>query len=149
MMASLSHELYQFMLSHGFCVGIGSGLVYVPTVAICVDYFSRYRGLALGVAAIGSSLGSIIYPIMFNRLRPRIGFPWTMRVIAFMAFGLLLIALALVRPRGASAASNPCSSRARSASRPMRSSPPPSSLVSWACTSPTSTSPPTRAARAT
>jgi len=100
MMASLSHELYQFMLSHGFCVGIGSGLVYVPTVAICVDYFSRYRGLALGVAAIGSSLGSIIYPIMFNRLRPRIGFPWTMRVIGFMALGLLLIALALVRPRG-------------------------------------------------
>ena len=39
------------------------------------------------------------YSIMINKLIPRIGFGWTMRAVAFMLFGLLLIANVTVKSR--------------------------------------------------
>jgi hypothetical protein len=45
----------------------------------------------MGLAAAGSSLGGVIYPIVFYRLQPTIGFAWATRVIGFIAlFGLII-----------------------------------------------------------
>ena len=43
--------------------------------------------------------GGIIYPIAFRRLQPVIGFPWTVRIIGFIAIGLAAIAIVLLTPR--------------------------------------------------
>lgn len=56
-----------------------------------MTFFRRKRALAGGLTIAGSSLGGVIFPLMVVRLIPKIGFPWTMRVCAFMIFGLLLI----------------------------------------------------------
>ena len=55
--------------------------------------------MALGLATLGSSFGSLIFPIMFNKLQPNIGYVWTIRTIGFLVMGLLLLALLLLRPR--------------------------------------------------
>ena len=68
MMLSLCNEFWQCLLAQGFCVGIGGGALFVPAVAIMPTYFTSKLGLALGLAASGSSMGGIIYPIMFYRL---------------------------------------------------------------------------------
>lgn len=47
----------------------------------------------------GSSIGGVVLPIMVTKLIPRIGFGWTMRVIAFMMLGLLVIASLLIKSR--------------------------------------------------
>lgn len=44
-------------------------------------------------------LGGIIYPIVFYKLQPHIGFAWATRVIAFMALATLSLSLSLMRIR--------------------------------------------------
>lgn len=99
MMLSLCHNYWEVLLAQGFCVGIGAGCLFVPCVAILPTYFSKKLGLAVGLAASGSSFGGIIYPIVLYRLIDQIGFGWSVRVIAFIAFGTLLIPIALMRMR--------------------------------------------------
>lgn len=99
MMDAQSETFVEVFFSHGVCVGIGAGLIYLPCITCCSEYYSRRRGVALGVATLGSSLGSIIYPVIFNQLQPRIGYQWTMRIIGFIILGLCVIALMLMRPR--------------------------------------------------
>ena len=66
----------------------------------CVStWFFHHRALAFGVMASGSSLGGVIFPILVQRLIPRIGFPWSMRVAAFLILGLLIIANLTVKSR--------------------------------------------------
>lgn len=76
MMLSLCNDFWQCLLAQGFCVGIGGGALFVPAVAIMPTYFTTKLGLALGLAASGSSMGGIIYPIMFYRLLDEVGFGW-------------------------------------------------------------------------
>ncbi|KAI9810734.1 MAG: hypothetical protein M1827_006072 [Pycnora praestabilis] len=99
MMTSLCTEYWQIMLAQAVTVGIGSGCIFVPSVAIIPQYFTTRKAFATGIAASGSSLGGIIYPILFYKLQPQIGFAWATRVIGFMALGLLSIALSLMRIR--------------------------------------------------
>lgn len=73
MMTSLCTTLWQAILAQGFCIGIGGGLLFVPSVAILPTYFRRKIGLAVGLAAAGSSMGGVIFPIVFFRLIDRVG----------------------------------------------------------------------------
>ncbi|KAK2765351.1 hypothetical protein FQN54_008197 [Arachnomyces sp. PD_36] len=99
MMTSLSTEFWQIMLAHGICVGLGSGSLFVPSVAILPQYFKKRRGLANGLAASGSSIGGLVYPIMFHELEQKIGFPWATRVLGFATLGTLTISQVLMRAR--------------------------------------------------
>lgn len=99
MMASISTEYWHIMLSHGICVGLGSGSLFVPSVAILPQYFKKRRGLANGLAASGSSIGGLVYPIMFHELEERLGFPWATRILGFVTFGTLTISQILLRAR--------------------------------------------------
>ncbi|KAJ0419606.1 major facilitator superfamily domain-containing protein [Aspergillus carlsbadensis] len=84
MMTSLATEYYQVLLAQGFCVGIGGGIAYIPSLVVISTYFTTKRPIAIGCASIGSSVGSVVFPIMFRQLQPKIGFPWTVRCIAFI-----------------------------------------------------------------
>lgn len=44
-------------------MGIGMGLVFVPTAIVPLHYFERQRGLAMGIAIGGGSFGGMIFPI--------------------------------------------------------------------------------------
>lgn len=70
---------------------VGGGLVYVPAISIVTHRFSTQPALALGIAATGSAIGGIIWPIAFRRLLAPIGFAWANRV-----FTLLVLVLAVV-----------------------------------------------------
>ncbi|PLN81404.1 major facilitator superfamily domain-containing protein [Aspergillus taichungensis] len=99
MMLSLCKEFWQVLLPQGFVVGIGTGCLFVPCVAIIPQYFSTKMGTAMGIAASGSALGGVIYPIVLYRLINQIGFPWAVRVIGFIALGTLFLPLAIMRLR--------------------------------------------------
>lgn len=58
MMTSLCHEYWQFVLAQGIMVGIGNGLLFLPSIAIVSQYFSKKKALASGVVAAGSSIGT-------------------------------------------------------------------------------------------
>lgn len=99
LMTSLSTQYYQIMLAQGICVGIGAGCLFVPSVALLPQYFKKKRGLANGIAASGSSIGGVIYPIMFYKLERSVGFAWATRSLAFVCLGTCLICIALMRVR--------------------------------------------------
>ncbi|KAJ7655737.1 major facilitator superfamily domain-containing protein [Mycena polygramma] len=85
-------KYWHFLLCQGFAVGITSGVVYGPTTAVVGHWFKKRRGIAVGILATGSSLGGTIFPIVARNLIPRIGFPWTLRVMGFILVGSLGVA---------------------------------------------------------
>ncbi|KAL5114458.1 hypothetical protein ACEQ8H_007655 [Pleosporales sp. CAS-2024a] len=99
MMLSLCHEYWQVLLTQAFCMGIGTGAIFVPSVAVLATYFSSKVGLAIGIATAGSSLGGVIYPIVFHKLLPQIGFAWTTRVLGFLMLATLMIPNLCMRVR--------------------------------------------------
>ncbi|KAK5997601.1 MFS-type transporter dbaD [Cladobotryum mycophilum] len=99
MMLSLCNDYWQVILAQGFVVGIGGGCLFVPALAVIQQYFSTRLGLALGIAATGSSLGGIIYPIIFINLIDTAGFAWTTRAIGFIALGTLMIPITVSQMR--------------------------------------------------
>ena len=99
LMASRSTQYYQLLLSQGICSPLGASAVLYPAMSTVVTWFFKRRALALGIMVSGSSLGGVIFPIMIQNLIPRIGFPWTMRVSAFLILGLLAFATVSVRSR--------------------------------------------------
>ncbi|KAM0430118.1 hypothetical protein ACHAPT_006124 [Fusarium lateritium] len=99
MMISLCDSLWQVLLAQGIVIAIGAGCLFILCVAIIPQYFSTNMGTALGIAASGSALGGVIYPIVLYRLIGEIGFHWVTRVIGFIVSGTLLIPIATVRLR--------------------------------------------------
>jgi MFS family permease len=91
MMTSLATQYYQVVLAQGFCVGIGGGIAYIPSLVVISTYFTTKRPIAIGCASIGTSVGSVVFPIMFRQLQPKIGFPWTVRSIAFINLFLAVV----------------------------------------------------------
>jgi MFS family permease len=99
MMTSLTREYWQVILSQAFVIGLGNGLVFVPSVAVLPQYFTTKKALANGIAASGSSFGGIIYPIVFRRLEQRVGFGWATRALGFIALGTLAFSALVMKPR--------------------------------------------------
>lgn len=99
MMLSISSSYWQVLLSQGFCVGLGMGCLYVPSISILPTYFSTRLGLAIGLASAGSAVGGVIYPIVMQRLLEQVGFGWAVRVVGFIALMTLSVPLALMKMR--------------------------------------------------
>ncbi|KAH8834273.1 major facilitator superfamily domain-containing protein [Flagelloscypha sp. PMI_526] len=72
-------------------ISFAAGMLFSPVMNVIGHWWSKRRGLAFGLVTLGSSFGGTTIPIMVRRLIPRIGFPWTMRTLGFMFFGLLII----------------------------------------------------------
>ncbi|KAL4937287.1 hypothetical protein BDV06DRAFT_77516 [Aspergillus oleicola] len=92
MMLSLAEKYYQILLSQGICAGLGFGLLYIPSITLVSRGFVEKRALALGVATAGAPLGGVVYTLVFERLLPRVGFAWTVRVIGFVMLFLFVAA---------------------------------------------------------
>jgi MFS family permease len=72
-MTSLATTYWQIFLAQGLCIGIGQGLMWLPSVTLISTYFVRLRVLAVTAAATGTSTGGIIFPAMIQYLTPQIG----------------------------------------------------------------------------
>lgn len=96
MMLSLAREYWQIFLAQGVCLGLGGGILFTPSLSQVTVSFSKHRPIALGCSMIGSGLGGIIYPIVFDQLEPRIGFAWTTRVLGFIVLATLTPAVTIM-----------------------------------------------------
>ncbi|KAL4902792.1 major facilitator superfamily domain-containing protein [Aspergillus multicolor] len=102
-MTSLCNEYWQVFLAQALTMGLGFGCLYVPAPTVVSQHFHRRTALAMGVSSAGSAIGGVIYPLIFERLEPRIGFGWTTRVNAFVVLATsvpppLLMRLKTVAP---------------------------------------------------
>ncbi|KAK3702446.1 hypothetical protein LTR37_014912 [Vermiconidia calcicola] len=99
MMLSLCTTFWQSILAQGFVIGLGGGCLYIPAVALLPTWFSSKLGLAIGLAASGSSMGGIIYPIMFYKLIDQVGFAWSVRILGFTTLATLMIPIFIMKLR--------------------------------------------------
>ncbi|TPX12637.1 uncharacterized protein E0L32_000814 [Thyridium curvatum] len=98
-MTSLADKYYQIFLSQGLVFGVGSGAVFTAGLVCVGQWFVRRRGLASGIAASGSSMGGVIFPIFLNRVQADIGLPGALRYSALMIGILLAASVFMVRAR--------------------------------------------------
>lgn len=87
------------MLVFGILGGISASLLFTPAIAAIGHWFHERRGFATGVAVSGGAIGGVVYPLILSSLIPRIGFPWTTRVLGFLFLVLCIIACLLIRSR--------------------------------------------------
>ncbi|KAG0707851.1 MFS general substrate transporter [Suillus ampliporus] len=92
-------QYWQFFLAQGLGVGVCSGIIFSPTLVILSQWFSKRRGLALSLGAIGTSCGSTMFPVAAQRLIPLIGFKWTVRIFGFILMATLGTANILLERR--------------------------------------------------
>lgn len=98
-MTSLSTSYWQLFLAQGVCTGLGNGLIFCPALSLLSTYFSSKRSLAIGIAASGSATGGLVFPVIVQQLLPKIGFPWTVRVIGFVMLAVQAVTLTFTKPR--------------------------------------------------
>lgn len=73
--------------------------MFSPTLSVCATYFLVKRSLVLGLAAAGTALGAIAFPILLENLFEPLGFGGAVRVVGYTSIGLLAIANLITRPR--------------------------------------------------
>jgi MFS family permease len=91
-LASFSQALWQFILTQGLLLGIGTCMAYMPSVTVAPTWFSRHRGLAMGVILSGTGIGGVVWPLAFRSLIERVGFRNTLRITAGISFVLIMTA---------------------------------------------------------
>ncbi|CAN8105192.1 unnamed protein product [Discula destructiva] len=93
---SVCTTYWQLFLAQGICMGLGNGCLFCPTMSTVSTYFSKKRGLAIGMTACGSATGGLVFPAMARQMLPSVGFAWTIRAIGFVQLvGLVLASLGL------------------------------------------------------
>ncbi|KAG9127643.1 hypothetical protein FRC07_011229, partial [Ceratobasidium sp. 392] len=100
-MLSLAKEnqYYQVFLPQAVGLGIGLGLLFLPSIGVISHHFRRRRSLAMGIVTSGSSCGGIVFPIMLNKIFQRTGFAWGVRSTAFVILGCFIAANLMMRTR--------------------------------------------------
>lgn len=98
-MTSLSEQYYQIFLAQGLAFGIGSGGVFTVALVCVGQWFVRRRGLAVGIASTGGSMGGVIFPIFLDRVSKDIGLYGAVRYTALLIGILLASSCFLIRPR--------------------------------------------------
>ncbi|ETS85322.1 hypothetical protein PFICI_03347 [Pestalotiopsis fici W106-1] len=81
---------WHFMLTLGVLGGVGAGIISVVGVGVIGNRFIRRRGIAMGCALSGSSIGGVVMPLMLRSLLPKVGWAWSMRAVAFMVASALI-----------------------------------------------------------
>ena len=72
---------------------------FYPATGAISEWFNNRRGLALGIAVSGSSVGGILWPIVLTKLFKTLTDPWVHRIIALISIPLLLLSCILVKER--------------------------------------------------
>ncbi|KAF8887426.1 major facilitator superfamily domain-containing protein [Mucidula mucida] len=90
---------WQFLLCQGVALGLAAGCIYIPCISVMSHWFRVRRPVAFSIVAFGSSVGGIIYPIIFKNLVASVGFKWTVRTIAFINLATFIVAGLTMRTR--------------------------------------------------
>ena len=97
--ASFTHEIWQLFLSQGVCFGFGMGFLFVGSVGIIPQWFTKKRSLANGVGTAGSGLGGMMYSLATNAMIDRLGVEWALRILGILACVVNCTCALLVKDR--------------------------------------------------
>ncbi|OBT50769.1 hypothetical protein VE04_09065 [Pseudogymnoascus sp. 24MN13] len=94
---SFSQEFYQIFLSFGILGGISASALFTPPIAAVGHWFNVRRACATGVACTAGGFGGVIFPLIILFATPRVGFAWSVRIIALLCAILCSVACLTVK----------------------------------------------------
>ena len=92
-------EYWHFLLAFGLLNGVGTSLLFTPSIAAIGHFFRARRGFASGIASTGGGIGGVVFPLMLQVLFARLGWGWSIRILGFICLGLLIISNVLLKKR--------------------------------------------------
>lgn len=92
-------EYYQILLTYSVMGGLGGALLNSPAYGTIAHFFNVRRGFATGIASTAGGVGGIVFPIMLQKLLPRLGFAWSTRILGFILLGVSVPANLWIRAR--------------------------------------------------
>ncbi|GAA5874461.1 hypothetical protein JCM8547_007368 [Rhodosporidiobolus lusitaniae] len=101
---SVSKTYWQIFLSQAVLMGLSLGLMFSPALSVLGTYFKRQRAFVVGIAASGTAIGAVVFPIMLGRVFESKGFAEGVRAAGYLMLALLVIANLITRPRPMAAA---------------------------------------------
>ncbi|KAG0645675.1 putative transporter MCH4 [Hyphodiscus hymeniophilus] len=90
---------WHFMLVYGVVSGSSSAFLTTTALAVVAHWFERKRGVASGIAFVGSSIGGIAFPLILKPVFERLSWAWAMRLVSLIVLVLLIIGNMCVRAR--------------------------------------------------
>ncbi|KAI7852491.1 major facilitator superfamily domain-containing protein [Circinella umbellata] len=97
--ASWSTEIWHLYLTQGVLYGMGESIIFYIVMSIVPEWFNKRRGLALGIASTGQSLGSLVSPLVITALTAKLDVQWCYRILSLMMFVSGTIACILFKER--------------------------------------------------
>jgi len=73
------------MLGFSILGGASSSLIWTSTIATIGHWFSTYRGFATGLATTAGGIGGVIFPTLLGTLIPKLGFTYSILIIALVS----------------------------------------------------------------
>ena len=86
---ALVTQLWQPYVLYGLVAALGMGTAYVPCNSTVVKWFARRRGLAVGLASSGGSVGTFVLPPVAQLLVAAVG--WRSAYVIFAAAVLAIL----------------------------------------------------------
>jgi len=122
--AASASALWQFALVQGLLIGTGSAATFAPLMADTSQWFTRRRGIAVGIFASGNYLSGTLWPPILQHFIAEHGWRATyLGVAIFCVASMLPLALMLRRRPPAHAPSAPSAAVQRVHAMPLGMSP--------------------------
>lgn len=97
--ASFAGRTWQLYLSQGILVGCGIGFIYVPSIAILSQWFSKKRSFVNGISAAGSGIGGVAFSWGTEAMIKSIGLHWALRTTGLIVLVANVAAALAIRDR--------------------------------------------------
>jgi MFS family permease len=94
---ALVRELWHPYLIYGVVAALGMGTAYVPCHSTVVKWFARRRGIAIGLASTGASLGTFALPPLAQRLVDVAGWRAAYVIFGIGVFAAVALAATVMR----------------------------------------------------
>jgi MFS family permease len=92
-------KYWHFMLIYGVLSGTSSAFLTTTALAVVAHWFEVRRGIASGIAFVGSSVGGITFPLVLKTSLEHLNWAWAIRLVALIVLVLMIIGNLCIRGR--------------------------------------------------
>ncbi|KAF9983284.1 hypothetical protein BGZ75_005272 [Mortierella antarctica] len=96
---SFAKQVWQLYLFQGLMYGFGASLSYFPSLSLPSQWFKRRRGFATGIVVAGGGFGGLVISPITTVLFDKIGYSWTVRLMALVHLAVIIPAVFLFKTR--------------------------------------------------
>ncbi|KAI8887203.1 MFS general substrate transporter [Backusella circina FSU 941] len=96
-LAGQSTKIWHLYLTQGLLFGIGISCLYTNVMAIAPHWFTKKRGVAMGIMGGGTAAGGLVVPFIMSSLNQALGPSWTYHILGFICLAFTLYACVFVK----------------------------------------------------